>query len=247
MNITAIKTHKITRKDTNFLHILDKYVKDFPDKSVLVIASKVISITQGRIVQVTAEEKNDLIKKEADYYLPPEENAYNLFVTMKNNMLNYSAGMDESNVEDGVALWPKDIQKEVNSIREYLVERFAIKHAGVIVTDMAAIPLQRGIIAGPIAYSGFNPLRDLTWTSDLFGRPFQHAMQGVLQGLAAGAGVVMGEGANQTPLAVIEDIPFVEFQTRNPTQEELDGLSVTPEQDLYGSLLTSVNWRKGGV
>lgn len=247
MNITAIKTHKITIKDNNFLRILNTYLTSFHDKSILVVASKVIAIAQGRVVHITDAEKNNLIKKEADYYLPPEENAYHLFITRKKNMLNYSAGMDESNVEDGVVLWPKEVQHEANNIREYLVKRFAIKHAGVIITDMAAIPLQRGIIAGYIAYSGFVPLLDLTNAVDVFERPFKYTMQGIVQGLAASAGVVMGEGAQQTPLAIIEDIPFVEFQKRNPTKEELDKLSVTPDQDLYGSLVQSVQWRKGGV
>src|SRR6266581_5678415 len=162
MKITSIRTHKVTVKDTNFLQLLDTYVANFQDKSLLVIASKILAITQGRVVKVTEEEKNELIKKEADYYLPPEENDYNLFITIKDNRLTYSAGMDESNANGLVVLWPKDVQQAANSIREYLLEKFSIKHAGVIITDMAAIPLQRGVIAGPIAYSGFSPLHDLT-------------------------------------------------------------------------------------
>jgi dihydrofolate synthase / folylpolyglutamate synthase len=246
MNIIAIKTHKITTKDTAMLPLLDTYVTSFFEKSILIIASKIIAITQGRVVTVTDEEKTALIKKECDYYLSPEENAYHLFITTKNNHLTYSAGMDESNADGKVVLFPKDAQKQANSIREYLCKRFGIVYAGVIITDMAAIPLQRGVIAGPIAYSGFAPLRDLTNTPDLFGRPFKHTKQGVLQGLAAAGGVVMGEGAEQTPLAMICDASFIHFQKRNPTKEELKSLRVTPEEDLFGSMIQAVSWEKGG-
>ena len=110
---------------------------------------------------------------------------------------------------------------------------------------MTAIPLQRGVIAGPIGYSGFMALRKLTGTPDLFGRDLKHTVVGIVQGLAAGAGVVMGEGSEQTPLAVIEDIPFVTFQDNNPTEEELGQLTISPEEDLFGSLLTGVTWKKG--
>jgi F420-0:gamma-glutamyl ligase len=246
MQVNSIKTSKITQRDTDILSLLETYITDFQEKSVLVIASKIIAITQGRVISVSEEEKAALIKKEADYYLSPEKNAYNLFITIKDNHLTYSSGMDESNANGMTVLWPKDLQKTANAIREYLVKRFKIKHAGVIITDMTAIPLQRGVIAGALAYSGFAPLYDLTNTPDIFGRPFNHTKQGVLHGLAAAAGVVMGEGAEQTPLAVITDVSFVQFQQRNPTAEELASLLVTPEQDMFGSMIQAVAWEKGG-
>jgi F420-0:gamma-glutamyl ligase len=247
MLITAVKTHKITASDNDIIAILNKYIADFNDKSILVIASKILAITQGRILQVSAQEKNEIIKKDAEYYLPPEENAYNLFITINNNMLTYSSGIDESNGNGYVIRWPENIQEEANRIREYLIKRFHCSYAGVIITDMTAIPMQRGVIAGPIGYSGFIPLRDLTGTPDLFGREMHYTVEGVLQGLAAASGVVMGEGDEQTPLAIIADIPFVTFQDRNPSEDELHKLTVSSEQDLFGSLLTAVKWEKGGT
>ena len=111
MQITAVKTHKITASDTDIIPVLDKYLSDFNDKSILVIASKVLAITQGRIVQGSLKEHAEMIKKEADYYLPPEDNAYNLYITRKNNILTYSSGMDESNGNGSVILWPENIQR----------------------------------------------------------------------------------------------------------------------------------------
>lgn len=56
----------------------------------------------------------------------------------------------------------------------------------------------------------------------------------------------MGEGANQTPLAIVTDIPFVKFQDRNPSREELELLDIDPETDVYGVVLQSAPWLPGG-
>ena len=69
----------------------------------------------------------------------------------------------------------------------------------------------------------------------------------VADALATAAVLAMGEGNEQTPLAVIEDVPFVQFQQRNPNKKELTELTIDPKDDLYAPLLKGVKWRKGGV
>jgi len=54
----------------------------------------------------------------------------------------------------------------------------------------------------------------------------------------------MGESDEQTPVALIEDLPFVEFSDNTPTEEQLKSWSVEMEDDLYADLLTRMNWRK---
>ena len=48
-------------------------------------------------------------------------------------------------------------------------------------------------------------------------------------------------------MAIISDLPFVEFQDRNPTQKELKELCISPEEDLYGPFLKNVQWKKGSA
>jgi dihydrofolate synthase / folylpolyglutamate synthase len=245
MQVTALKTHKITTEDNDILKVLDTYITTLQEKSVVVIASKIVAICQGRVKSLTEEEKDNLIKKEADLYIPKEENTYGLYVTIKNNYLTYSSGIDESNTKGGFVLWPKDPQLCANTIREYLSKKFHLAKLGVIITDMAAIPLQKGLIAGAIAYSGFVAFKDITGSADVFGREFKYSWEGHLQGLAAAAGVVMGEGAQQTPLGIITDIPFVEFVNRNPTEKELESMHMDIDSDMYGCMIKSVKWQKG--
>lgn len=247
MKVTSIKTHKITPgKDSDLFEILDQYVDNFKNSSILVIASKIIAITQGRYKKFTETEKEEFIKAQSQRYIPKEGHKYNLYVTITNNLLTYSAGIDQSNGAGFDILWPENPSKIANEVRAYLKKRFKIKNVGVIITDMAVIPLQWGIIAGPIAYSGFKPLKILTGSPDVFGKKYQYTKVGIMNGLAAAAGVLMGEGSEQTPLGIIEDVPFVEFQNEDPTEEELKSLIIEPENDLFGPMMKTAPWQKGG-
>lgn len=244
MKVTAFKTHKITEDDCDINKILDQYLPNLQESCIVVVVSKIVAITEGRVFHASHEQLEEIIKEEADWYLPKEVNKYNLYITIKNNYLTFSSGIDESNVESGYVLWPKNPQGSANLIRQYLAKRYGLKNIGVIITDMAALPLQRGVIGGAIAFSGFKPLNDITGTSDLFGREFKYTRVGIFNGLAATASVVMGEGAEQTPIGLIEDIGFVEFVDRDPTEEELKSIRISFDEDLYGPMLKALDWEK---
>jgi F420-0:gamma-glutamyl ligase len=96
-----------------------------------------------------------------------------------------------------------------------------------------------------IAHSGFAALNNYIGKPDIFGRIMQMTKANVADALAESAVAVMGEGSEQTPLALIEDLPFVRFQKRNPTPNELNALSISMDNDLYAPLLTRGPWKKG--
>jgi F420-0:gamma-glutamyl ligase len=97
-----------------------------------------------------------------------------------------------------------------------------------------------------LAHSGFAALNDYAGHPDVFGRPLAVTKANVRDGLAAAAVLAMGEADEQTPLAVIDDLPFVTFQERDPTNEELVDLRISLEDDLYAPLLTRAPWQIGG-
>jgi F420-0:gamma-glutamyl ligase len=69
----------------------------------------------------------------------------------------------------------------------------------------------------------------------------------ILDGLAAAAVAVMGEGSEQTPIAVIRDTPFVTFVERPPSEKEINDMRIPLELDLYAPILSSVSWQKGKI
>lgn len=267
MKIEAIKTPKITSKDRDLFKILDSALPEIKENTVVAITSKIISLTQGRVIRKGPEGtdgpkepeaiKDQLIKREAQWYLPRDKNPYHVSLTITNNMLVPTAGIDESNADGNYVLWPKDPQKAANDIREHIktsLERRGLSRLkiGVIITDSKTTPLRWGVTGMAIAYSGIVPLKDYVGKEDLFGRKFVFEKQNIVDSLATAAALVMGEGAEQTPIAVISDlladrhgIPLVEFVDRNPTDEELKSLIINKDEDLYAPLLSGVNWEKG--
>lgn len=245
MQVRTVKTHKITEKDKDIFAILDKYMKEFRNRDILVITSKIVSICGGRIVKVGTVDKQALVAQESEYYLPPEINKYNFSLTITRGMLTPAAGIDESNAHGYYVLWPKNVQQSANRIREYLCKRFGLESVGVIITDSRTVLLRWGTIGTCLAHSGFLALNDYRSTLDIFGREMKVTQASISEGLAASAVVSMGEGSEQTPLAIIEDVPFVQFQKRNPTKKELAALTLTKEEDIYSPLLNSVQWKKG--
>lgn len=245
MQITPIKTYKITIKDKDLFKILDKHLVKLEERSILAITSKIVSITERRLVKMDGVDKDELIKQEAQFYLPRNENPYNVSLTITRNTLVATAGIDESNGNGYYILWPKDPQRTTNDVRRYLKRRFSLKNVGVIITDSKTSPLRWGVTSIALAYSGFKPLKDYIGKYDLFERKFEFEKLSIIDSLASAASVVMGEGAEQTPLSIISDLPFVEFQERNPTVKELNDLCISMDEDLYGPFLRNVKWKKG--
>lgn len=248
MQTTAIKTHKVTPQDTDILHILDTYLPALTENTIVAVTSKIVSICEGRYVKIDAsdpKQKDALIAKESQFYLPREENKYHVSLTITNNILAPGAGIDESNANGYYILWPKDAQKTANTIREHLAEKNHITNLGVIITDSKTFPMRWGVTAISLAFSGFLPLKNYMNTPDIFGRLFVFEQMSIIDNLACGATLTMGEGAEQTPLAIIQDVPMVTFTGRNPTQEEVDALKIDMDTDVYGDFLKSAPWRKG--
>ncbi len=245
MVITPIKTDKLLAGAQKISEVLDKSLNRFEEGSILAITSKIVSLCENRTVDIEGTDRNNLVRDEADFYMSGEKSRYGFSFTITKNTLIPVSGIDESNGNGKYVLWPLDPQKSANEIRRYLQGRFNVKESGVIITDSTCMPLRWGTIGIALAHSGFKPLNDYVGKPDLFGRPFKVSRAGVASGLAAAAVVTMGEGAEKTPLAVIEDVPFINFQDHNPTPNDIKELLVAPEEDLYGPFFEAVEWKSG--
>jgi putative folate metabolism gamma-glutamate ligase len=246
MKVTAYKTHKIGVGEDIFA-ILDNYLPKLEDKTVVAIASKIIAFCQKDVVKKEpGMEKRDLIEQEADFYLGDEyPRPFGQSISIKNHTLSASAGIDESNGNGYFILWPKNLQQITNEIWHYLRKKNGIKNLGIIVTDSRIVPLRWGVIGITLSWCGFEPLKDYTGHPDIFGRTMMVEKTSLIDSLATAATITTGEGYEQKPLAVIEDIPFVTFQNRPPTDEEIKKLQIVLKDDLFEPLLSSVKWKKG--
>jgi len=245
MIITPIKTHKLTAAGTDIFSVLDKYLPKLSEKTVVAVTSKIVAICEGNVVPVKGTDKDELVAGESDLYLSADENQYGFSITVKNGIFIASAGIDESNGDGNFILWPKDPQASANKIRTHIAKSKGLREIGVIITDSKTTPLRWGVTGVAIAHSGFSALRNYIDEPDVFGRPMHVTKVNVMDGLAGGAVFAMGEGKEQTPIAVMSELENVDFQRRNPTKEELNMLEIGLDEDIYAPILKRVPWKKG--
>jgi len=248
MIVQPIKTKILQPPQDDLLAAIENSLKSIPERSIVVIASKVVSIWQGSCIPLKDRNKDELVAQEADLYLPREATpgAWCMH-TIKNNVFIPAAGVDESNADGYYILWPKEVQATAKQLWAWLRKKYNVKNLGVIITDSHTIPLRRGVLGISLAHYGFNPLKDYRDKPDLFGRKFTMAQTNIADGLAATAVVVMGEGSEATPLCLISDIPWVTFVTK-PTASKLpfSSFEIKTKEDMYYPLFSSMPWLKGG-
>ena len=245
MKVTAYKTNIITAGSSDILDILAAALPCVPENSVIAITSKVVSLCEGS-VKPGAEDRDELIEGEADLFLPKADNRYNVYLTIKNNMMIPNAGMDESNADGNFILWPRDPTASAERCWRFIRERYQVQNCGVIITDSTTTPLKWGVTGTCIGYCGFAPVNSHVGRKDLFGRSLKMTRVNVADALAAAAVLCMGETDEQTPLALAEELPFVRFLQEPPTQEQIQATHISLEDDLFGQLLTPAPWKTGG-
>jgi putative folate metabolism gamma-glutamate ligase len=245
MKITPIKTALIDGDSKSLTEILDESLQSFDEGSVLAITSKIVSLCEGSVVPRDRADKEQLIVEHSAQYLPSTLSMYGHHFTIADHTLIPTAGIDESNAQGVYVLWPKDAQATANAVRAYLKERFGVAKAGVLITDSTCQPLRRGTTGIYLAHSGFRALHNYIGQLDLFGRPFAVSQASVAGGLAAAAVLAMGEGTEQTPLALVSDLPSVTFIDADPDEAELKELHIQLDEDLFAPFLTAVEWLPG--
>ncbi|MBI1866448.1 MAG: coenzyme F420-0:L-glutamate ligase [Candidatus Staskawiczbacteria bacterium] len=248
MKVKSIKSRVfLPPKDDLFSLIKESfYGLKLKDKSIIVITSKIVAIWQGRCVRMdSVKRKDDLIKKEADFYIDRDKvpQGY-VILTLKNNILIPTSGIDESNAKGHYILWPDNPNFAAKQIYQFVKKTYKLRKFGIIISDSHCTPLKNGVMGIAIGYYGFYPLRDYRGKKDIFGRKMKISQTNIADSVAAAAVLAMGEGKEQTPIAIVEDINLVKFGQFNKLSS--DPLIIGKNQDIYAPLINSDKWKKGG-
>lgn len=243
MQVTPIKTHKIQYGDL-LSDVLDAYILDLQENCIIALTSKIISVLEGRIIDKQGIDKYALIRQEADLLLKTDQNPYNIYLTIKDGILIPSAGIDESNVDDVYVLYPSNAWETTHEIWKNLRAKHGVKNLGVIITDSHTSIMRGGVTGIALGWCGFDPLYSYIGKPDIYGHPLKSTQINIADSLAVSAVFVMGEGNEQTPLALITQIPHITFLNHPPSKEDKENMVIHPEKDLYAPLLGSVKWEK---
>ena len=245
MIVRPLKTGKILPGSRTILEVLDKSIDKLSEGSIVAVTSKIVAICEGRTVPVSSAKKEDLVIQESDYYLPRNSSRHGHRTIAKHTLVS-SAGIDESNAAGNYVLLPTDSQKSAKDVWEHLRNKHRLKKLGVIITDSVSTPLRLGSSGIAMGWCGFEALKNYRGQPDIFGRKLKNTHSNIAGGLAAAAVLEMGEGSEQTPIAIIEDVSFIKFQDRKPTEQEKEYMSFAIEDDLFAQLLDKEQWQKGG-
>ena len=247
MIIRPIKTRKFLPPKDDLWDLISSSITALEEESVVVITSKIVSISEGRCVKSGSVGKDELAKREAEFYLPRNEVPGKwLMHTLTKNQLIASAGIDKSNGGSFFILWPKNPQRSAKKIWGFLRKKYSVKTIGVVITDSHTVPLHRGLVGMCIGYFGFEPLRDYRGKKDIFGEELKMSQTNIPDSLASAAVFEMGEGNEQTPLAVISNLDSkIKFTGEGPATEKYNSFEVPVKEDLFYPFLKSVKWKRG--
>lgn len=230
------------------LHSLETAGIQLVDGDILVVAQKIVSKAEGRLVNlstVTASSQAVELAGRANKdprlveVILSESNAVlrvrpgTIVVEHRLGFVCASAGVDHSNVhgedgqeEDWVLLLPKNPDVSAQSLRECL-EAASGARLGVLIIDSHGRAWRLGTAGVAIGLSGLPGLEDLRGWPDLFGFRLQITQVGVADELAAAASLVMGQAAEGRPVVHVRGFPY-------PLREGSLGEMLRPkEQDLF--------------
>lgn len=214
------------------------------DGDVVVLAHKVISKAEGRLVNLDLVKPGEKAQEIAAITLKDprlvelilqESSAVSrmrpgvLLVRHRLGFTSANAGIDRSNVpqsEEGewVLLLPEDPDRSAESLRHQLELALGVR-IGLIIADSHGRPFRLGTVGVAIGVAGIPALWDRRGEMDLFGYTLQHTEVGTADEIASAAGLLMGQAAEGTPVVVVRglQLPPLEGQASDLIRpEELD-------------------------
>ena len=211
------------------------------DGDIIVIAQKIISKQEGRIVELSSVSPSLLSQGISSQY-GKDPNIVELIlseskriVRMKNGVIIVethngficaNAGIDESNVVDGFAtLLPLNSDTSAQIIRANIFKKTG-KNVAVIISDTFGRPFRMGQTNFAIGISGLNPILDYAGTLDSFKRILRVTAIAVADELSASAELVM-EKAKKCPVAIIRDYSF------NSGENKINDLIRPENEDIF--------------
>ena len=191
------------------------------DGDVVVVAQKIVSKAEGRIVRlaevipspraVELAARTDKDPRAVEVVLGESIEVLRavpgvLIVRTRHGLVLANAGADMSNIEhddedDHLLLLPEDPDASADRLRAAL-------RIGVVVADSVGRAWREGTVGLAIGVSGLPARLDRRGEPDLFGRALHVTEVGIADSIASAASIVMGEGAEGRPAALVRGLSF---------------------------------------
>ncbi|HUS95702.1 MAG TPA: coenzyme F420-0:L-glutamate ligase [Hyphomicrobiaceae bacterium] len=228
------------------IEALQRESRVLKQQDVIVVAQKIISKAEGRVVALDSVTPGELAREWAgktqkdprlvELILSESKRVVRhrpgvLIVEHRLGFVMANAGVDQSNAGpagqgEHAILLPVDPDESAERLR---AEVFAATgtDVAVVINDSFGRPWRRGTMGIAIGAAGLPVILDLRGQPDMFGRELAVSISGFADEIAAGASLVMGQGAEGQPVVIVSGLVWSEPAT---TAREL----VRPEaEDLF--------------
>jgi len=194
----------------------------FAAHDVMVVAQKVVSKAEGRVVDlagVTAGEEAQRIAPQLIAQPDPRivqvvldesvrvlRSSRVLITETRHGYVCANSGVDHSNVPgaEELVLLPVDPNESARGIRERLRELTGVD-VGVIVSDTFGRPWRLGIVNVALGTAGVHALIDLRGKQDDAGKPLHATVLAIADDVAAAAGLLMGK-TRRVPAVIVRGL-----------------------------------------
>ena len=215
-------------------------------QDVLVVAQKIVSKAEGRMVDLATVQPSararalaanvdkdprlvEIILSESVRVVRARRNV--LIVEHRLGFIMANAGVDQSNVapEDGsarVLLLPENPDRSVETLRRGLARLTGIDLA-VVINDSFGRPWRQGTAGVAIGVAGLPALIDLRGRPDLFGRKLEVSVIGFADEIAAAASLVMGQADEAAPVVLIRGLRW------SAPESTAASIIRSPNEDLF--------------
>ncbi len=202
--------------------VISRSATELIDSDILVITSKVVSISENRIVraedirpskkaiEIAQENEFDPIQVELAIQESVElirtkgvlitENRFGL-------VCNFS-GVDKSNAPEGsYVLLPENPDVSAQRIRDSLIKRTG-KQLAVIISDTQGRPWRKGSVNVAIGTAGIAPFKYNKGKQDLYGRELKRSTVCQVDEIAMLAEPLMGQAGQQRPIIIVRGYEY---------------------------------------
>jgi coenzyme F420-0:L-glutamate ligase / coenzyme F420-1:gamma-L-glutamate ligase len=207
----------------------------FRSGDILVVAQKVVSKAEGRVVRLKDVEPSEealelahaslkdprlveLILRESREVVRVRPGL--IVVEDVRGFICANAGIDRSNIEqhgqgEEVALLPLDPDASASDLRDR-IKRVAQTEVAVVINDSHGRAFRDGTVGVAIGLAGLPALSDRRGDPDLTGYELQHTIIGIADEIAAAASLLMGPASEGIPAVVVRglSLPVSEASAR---------------------------------
>lgn len=220
------------------------------DDDVIVVSQKIVSKAEGELVDISSIKPSvkaktiakrtkkspkliQLILRDSAKILRAEKRT--LVVKRKDGLTCLNAGVDKSNVKGATiyARLPSNADDSAQKLR-IKIEQLSGKRVAVIVADTYSRPSRVGQVEFAIGIAGVEPIVDYRGKEDLFGYELKFKYVALADEIAAAAELIMGQGAERIPVAIIRGLPRLQ---RTEEAHLARKLSLGRQRDIFSKML----------